>query len=123
MNLKNVRNIQRVCLALLAFLIVAFCIWGFLYPSFASRSHVTTERGSVEQGYLDLLMEDWRVVQPCAPVRYATGDAPESSCPNGEDHVVVESTCWFGVPGPRFQLCYADTESAELGTTQPSLFP
>lgn len=123
MDLKNFSNVQRACLALLAIFVIAFCVWGFLYPSFASRSHVATTRGSVEQGYLNLLMEDWRVVQPCAPLRYAADDTSESSCPNGENRVVVESTCWFGVPGPRFQICYADAESAEFGTGRPALLP
>lgn len=123
MNLKHFSNIQLIYIALAIFFVIAFGIWGVLYPSFASRLHVMTERGSVEQEYLNLLMEDWRIVRPCAPIGYAADGVSEKSCPNGEDRVVVESACWFGVPGPRFQICYADPQSAEFGTGRPTLLP
>jgi hypothetical protein len=101
-----------------------FLVVGFAYPSLVSLKHLQSDRGRIEAGFLNIAMEDWRIVQPCAPIGYLN-DVKDSrpSCSEGEDEKVVQSACWFGVPGPRVRLCYKDANSSELGTGRPVILP
>ena len=103
--------------------VIVLIIIGFRVPKWVSNSYMETERGSFE-AHIVLFshQDDLRGIHPCMPYGYSR-ELPKGvkGCADGEDAVIVKSTCWFGVPGPKIRMCYKDEKSAELGSYKPKI--
>jgi len=93
---------------------------GFYYPQWASGSYPKTDRGSFEAYVLYNHQDDLHGIHPCRPNGYSRA-LPNGirGCAENEDAVVVRSTCWFGVPGPKIRICYQKEDSAVMGSSKP----
>ncbi|MCW1892420.1 MAG: hypothetical protein KIH65_004240 [Candidatus Uhrbacteria bacterium] len=112
------KNNLTKSLVVLILIFVSFI--GIFIPSFIARTYMKTERGEFERGQLALVMEDWRFLRPCLPyksssLKYVSGP----SCASEEDGRVIESICWFGIPGPKLRICYKGMSGLDLGIERP----